>query len=75
MNNREYKKIINKLKLIEELKLDLLEIQAYRELQDKPFVFYKTLVKNDSNKSEDAMYKVREANIRKKIYNLENQKG
>ena len=75
MNNREYKKIKNKLKLIEELKLDLLEIQAYRELQDKSFVFYKTLVKNDSNKSEDAMYKVREANIRKKIYNLENQKG
>ena len=75
MNNREYKKIKERQKLIEELKLDLLEIQAYRELQDKSFVFYKTLVKNDSKVSEDVMYKMREANIREKIYKLQNQNG
>lgn len=50
-------------KILEDLKTELLEIEAYRDLQDEPFDFYGTLITNDSNISEDIFYKFRKERI------------
>ncbi len=62
-------------KSLEELKLDLIEIQAYRDLQDEKFKFAEV---NDtemkSNISEDAYYEILEQDILDAIEYLENKK-
>lgn len=50
-------------KILEDLKTELLEIEAYRDLQDESFNFYGTLITNDSNISEDIFYKFRKERI------------
>lgn len=61
-------------KTIEELELDLIEIQAYRDLQDESFCFDEiNIIENNSNISMDAYYKILENNIIEKIEE-ENQK-
>ena len=55
-------KMINKT--IEDLELDLIEVQAYRDLQDEPFCFDgRELIKNESGYSEDAYYRMQEEDI------------
>ena len=51
-------------KTLEELKLDLIEIKAYRSLNNAEFCFDGiNTIKNDSNVSEDAYYRNIENNI------------
>ena len=63
-----------KEKTLEELKLDLIEIQAYRNLQDKDFSFNGNIIKNESIISEDAYYEMLEQDILEQIEYLENEK-
>lgn len=57
-------------KTLEELKLDLIEIQAYRELQDESFCFDGiNEIKNESNISEDAIYRAYEQYLIETINN------
>ena len=59
-------------KTLEELKLDLIEIKAYRELQDAEFSFDGVnTIRNDSNVSEDAYYRNIENNIINAIDEIE----
>lgn len=61
------KKSIDKLK---ELELDLIEIMAYRDLQDESFCFDGVNeIKNESKYSEDAYYRIALNNI---VNNIEN---
>ena len=62
------------VKTLEELKLDLIEIQAYRNLQDKDFSFGGNVIKNESITSEDAYYEMLQQDILEQIEYLENQK-
>ena len=58
----------NEIKVLEELEIDLLEIQAYRELQDESFCFpRKNQIKNESNFSEDAVWRMHEQYLKEKI--------
>lgn len=53
-------------KELEELKLDLIEIQAYRNLQDEAFCFNgKDIIKSESKISEDVIWKIQEQNIKR----------
>ena len=58
----------NEIKVLEELEIDLLEIQAYRELQNEPFCFDgKNLIKNESLFSEDAVWEMQEQYLKEEI--------
>ena len=62
-------------KTLEELKLDLIEIQAYRNLQDEKFGFEG--INDTDNKrtfSSDAYYEILEQDIIDEIEYLENNK-
>lgn len=51
----------NEIKVLEELEIDLLEIQAYRKLQDEPFCFDgKNEIKNESHFSDDAVWRMQD---------------
>lgn len=64
-----------KRKTLEELKLDLIEIRAYRDLQDAGFCFDGVNeIKNESKVSEDAYYENLEDNILDSIDNTLYQK-
>ena len=63
---------MDKKKKLEELKLDLIEIKAYRDLQDEEFCFDGVnILKNDSNYSEDVYYKILEYNLKLEIEEYE----
>ena len=62
-------------KKIEELELDLIEIQAYRDLQDESFCFdVINEIKKENKFSEDAYYKIIENNIIEKLEYEESKK-
>ena len=64
-----------KEKTLEELRLDLIEIQAYRDLQDESFSFDGVnIIKNESTISQDAYYEIVEQDILDAIEYLENNK-
>ena len=55
---------MSKREKLEELKLDLIEVMAYRDLQDQDFCFDgKHIIKNDSKCSEDVYYRILENRI------------
>ena len=56
---------------LEELKLDLIEVKAYRDLQNESFTFGKEIVINESKVSEDAYYEILEENLNEAIEELE----
>ena len=59
-------------KTLEELRLDLIEIKAYRDLQDEEFCFdNKTIIKNNNSYSEDAYLEIIEQNLEEEIKDLE----
>lgn len=55
---------------ITELKDDLADIQAYRDLQNTPFDFGTGLITNDNKESEDAYYEIEEQNLECFIDNI-----
>ena len=55
----------------EELKGDLAEVKAYRDLQSEPFDFGTGLITNDSKQSEDAYYEMQEQDLEEFIENIE----
>ena len=60
-------------KSIEELKLDLIEIQAYRALENEAFCFDGiNTIKKEDNISMDDYYEIIENSILKQLENLEN---
>ena len=64
---------MKKRKTLEELKLDLIEIRAYRDLQNEEFCFDGiTKIKNDSKYSEDAYYEIMEDSLQNTIDEIEN---
>lgn len=63
---------MSKSKKLEELKLDLIEVMAYRDLQDQDFCFDgKNIIKNDSECSEDVYYRILENEIINEIEECE----
>ena len=66
---------MNDEKFLEELKLDLIEVQAYRDLQDEGFSFDGiNTIRNDSKYSQDAYYKMLEQSIKEAIQEIEDRK-
>lgn len=59
------------MRTLEELKGDLVEVRAYRALQNEPFDFGTGVIKNNSNNSEDAYYKMQEQEIIEEINRVE----
>lgn len=55
------------MKRLEELRGDLIEIRAYRALQNESFDFGSGLIENNNNGSEDDYYKMQEEKIIKEI--------
>ena len=63
---------MNRKKELEELKLDLIEVKKYRELQDKEFSFDGVnTIRNDRIILEDAYYGNMQNNILEAIYYAE----
>ena len=59
---------------LEELKLDLIEVRAYRDLQGEPFDFGTGLITNDSKVSEDVYYKREERELLNAISEIKEEK-
>ncbi len=59
------------MRTLEELKGDLVEVRAYRALQNEPFDFGTGIIKNNSNNSEDAYYEMQEQEIIEEINRIE----
>lgn len=57
----------------EELKGDLAEVKAYRDLQSEPFDFGSGLITNDSKESEDAYYEMQEQDLEELLDNIESE--